>query len=907
MHTFDLVLDNPEVMLQSKKVTVQHYVICPQDGGQVDFLSRPETEVLFGGAAGPGKECDVHHIIPTPLGNKAMIDIHPGDYVFSDDGKPTRVIWESEIDFNPDAFEITFDNGEKITCDGRHLWKTKDLKDREKELRHSEEYRVKRKINRKSRAKENPKNKGSQKNVTLMNQNREYEYLELPTGEVRQTYELFTNQKVRGRTNFSVDITTAIELPEQELEIDPYVLGMWLGDGMSRDGQVGMLTQDFNEMLLRCNEVILSVKFRKQDLENEFGIYRLKGLRVKLKELSLLQNKHIPMKYLRSSKEQRIALLQGIMDTDGHIDKDGCASVGQLNKKLADDINELICSLGVKTFRRTKQAKLYGVKKKLHYQISFNPDFPAFQLKRKLERQNLNHRRKTNDKHYMVSIKKVPPVPMKCIQVANPSGMYLISQSFIPTHNSWALVIDALGMQYQYEEFGMAAYMHPKYRAVLFRRTSTRLTNLIDECKEYYLSLGAKFVLQRKGEPGSSFTFPSGSKIYLCHLEELGDVEAHQGAAYQYIGFDELTQFQLKQYLYLFSRLRGVVMNNGVSVGKRMRSTTNPTGEGLIWVKKRFIKHGRSVLQPGKTYFFISDPNVNDPDDNPQGIRVTASHPSFVNSKSRTFIPGFLFENRILMESDPGYAANIMQLGKKMEGALLHNDWDAFGGDFFDMFDTRQSKIKPFDIPDEWELYGSLDPGWSSPCAFCLFARDFEKKVYLLFVYYVRRKDPESHAKAIYKLIKEFPYTKGRMPTIIASGTDAFAHKDLHAVNPSDLTFANIFQDNGLYLQKAITDRVIGWWVMKQYFANNMFFFFDGYCESWVDEIIALQTDENNIEDIKGCGNDPNVPDHASDSSRYGLTAIPYPFTKAQKLLPIQFDKYGKGKKKKKDFTVMSA
>ena len=472
---------------------------------------------------------------------------------------------------------------------------------------------------------------------------------------------------------------------------------------------------------------------------------------------------------------------------------------------------------------------------------------------------------------------------------------------------SWALVIDALGIQYMYEEFGMSAYNHPKYRAVLFRRTSTRLQNLIDEAKEYYLPLNAKFVLQRKGEPGSSFTFLSGAKIYLCHLEEPGDVESHQGAAYQYIGFDELTQFQLKQYLYLFSRLRGVVMNNGVSLGKRMRSTTNPTGEGLIWVKKRFVKSNKTVLIPGKTYFFISDPSVNDPEDNPQGVSVTPSHPQFMNAKSRTFIPGFLAENKILMESDPGYAANIMQLGKKMENALLHNDWDAFGGDFFDMFDKNQAKMKPFEIPDDWELYAGIDPGWASPCAFSMMARGFDKKVYLLFTYYVKHRDPESHAKAIYKLIKGFPYTKGRMPDMIVSGLDAFAKKERYSATPSDQTFANIFQEHGIYLQRAMTDRIIGWWIMKQYFSNKMFHYFDGYNDPFIDEISALQTDENNIEDISGSGNDPNVPDHAADCDRYIFTAIPYPFTKAQKVLPYQFDKYGKkGKKKISESTVMS-
>ncbi len=475
---------------------------------------------------------------------------------------------------------------------------------------------------------------------------------------------------------------------------------------------------------------------------------------------------------------------------------------------------------------------------------------------------------------------------------------------------SYALILDALGLQYQDTIFGIAAYKHPRYRAVIFRRTSTRLQNLIDLAKELYFPLGATFALQRKGEPGSSFTFPSRAKIFLCHLEMDSDIESHQGAAYQYIGFDELTQFTLKQYLYLFSRLRGVVSNNGMNITMRIRSTTNPTGEGLVWVRRRFIKNQSKVLAPGRTYFFISDPNADSPEDNPQGIEVHPGDPQWLNGKSRTFIPAFLYENKILMESDPGYAGNIMQLGKKMEAALLHGDWDAFGGDFFDMFDKNGAKEKPFDIPSDWQLVGALDPGWSSPCSFGLYARDFERHLHLIFTYYVRKQDPETHAKNIYSLIKKCTYTQGRMPDMIVSGRDAFQKKDRYAMNRTELTLSDIFNSHGMYLQPAVTDRVIGWWTVKQYFANKMFHYFDGYNDPFIDEVTSCQTDEDNVEDIKGLGNDPNVPDHALDQLRYGCMAIPYPFTKGQELLPTyeiyNSSKRGRKRGKNAGTTVMS-
>jgi len=115
---------------------------------------------------------------------------------------------------------------------------------------------------------------------------------------------------------------------------------------------------------------------------------------------------------------------------------------------------------------------------------------------------------------------------------------------------------------------------------VLFRRKTTQLAQIISEAKKYYCRepLNAEFVAQRRGEPGPLFQFPSGAMIYCCHLEQEDDKESHQGLQYQFIGFDELTQFTFTQYLYLFSRCRSVIPD----LPAKVRSTTNPVGPGLI-------------------------------------------------------------------------------------------------------------------------------------------------------------------------------------------------------------------------------------------------------------------------------------------------------------------------------------
>lgn len=438
---------------------------------------------------------------------------------------------------------------------------------------------------------------------------------------------------------------------------------------------------------------------------------------------------------------------------------------------------------------------------------------------------------------------------------------------------SWALVIDALGLQYKNMKLGKAAIEVPEYRAVLFRRKTTQLSKLIDEAKKYYCAspFNAEFVSHRQGDPGPSLNFPSGARIFMCHMEQEMDKENHQGIEYQFVGFDELSQFTLTQYLYLFSRLRSKIP--GLTC--RIRSTTNPTGAGLVWVRKRFIKNGTNVLSPRETYYFLP---ANDPEENPQGIRVEKGTEF---AKSRCFVPGNLYENKILMENDPGYVSNIYAMGDKMKRALLDGDWDAFSGDFFEDFDSKKMCVKPFEIPAEWNLIGALDPGWASPCSFSLYAKDFEGNIYLLFTYYVKNSSPLQHRDDILSMIKTFPYTQieknydgktikeGRIPKIIISGHDAWARKDKNAILANDTTWEQMFGSVGLYLQKAVTDRVPGWQMVKQMMRHNKFYYFEGYNDSAVEEIIAAEHDDNDVEDIKGRGNSSEVQDHFLDEFRY--------------------------------------
>ena len=428
---------------------------------------------------------------------------------------------------------------------------------------------------------------------------------------------------------------------------------------------------------------------------------------------------------------------------------------------------------------------------------------------------------------------------------------------------SWALVFDALGTQYLYTELGKPAYECSDYRAALFRRKTTQFSKLIDEGKKLYTPLGATLTYKRTGDPGPSFNFPSGARIFICHMEREENKEDHQGIEYQYVGFDELTQFTVTQYMYLFSRLRSTIPN----LNSRMRATTNPTGSGLIWVKKRFIQNGTQKYKPNEKHYFEPD-GEEKIEVNPSGKLVNKKTKY---SKSRMFIPGLLYENQILMNADPYYELNIKAMGKQYEEALLKGNWDAFIGDFFSDF-SKDLAVEPFIIPETWYIIGSIDPGWSSPCSFGLHAISPEGQIIKLFTYYEREKSGAEHAADIKKRIEEFPFISKR-PGIIVAGHDAFAKKEKFSVYSHEMTWSDFFSKEGLFLTPAKTDRVLGWWTLKQIMRQGKWKYFKGYNDSLVEEIIAAQGDEKNPEDIKGRGNDPEVSDHALDETRYGIMA----------------------------------
>jgi len=137
----------------------------------------------------------------------------------------------------------------------------------------------------------------------------------------------------------------------------------------------------------------------------------------------------------------------------------------------------------------------------------------------------------------------------------------------------------------------------PGYNAILFRKTFQELSlpeALLDRAKEWlhpYRNSGEI----HWNEKNHTYTFPSGATLSFGYLEHLNDRFRYQSAEFQFIGFDELTEFEEVNYRYLFSRLRRL---KGSTVPLRMRSAGTPGGIGHEWVKSRFLIAGKGIFIP---------------------------------------------------------------------------------------------------------------------------------------------------------------------------------------------------------------------------------------------------------------------------------------------------------------------
>ncbi len=367
-----------------------------------------------------GKQLALDTPIPTPDGFTNMGDLKIGDVVFDENGNPCHVVAKSPVDDTEQAYKLTFKDGTSIIAGERHLWNCQYIY-------------------------------GKRKDVLWT------------TGEIyRRTTEY--RQRFSGRPQskreslIRIPVCGVLQTDAADLPIDPYLYGYWLGNGNATKPEITVRTEDVEDIIS-----FIPYKVHNRYPQKCGGSEIVKYNELKAILLDSFREKKIRPEYLRASAEQRWALLQGLMDSDGCIgERKGQSVYVTTLRDLALSVRELLWSLGIKNAVKCEPSTRHGWPTgEILYIVRFTTfdNQPTSRLKRKYTRTRARVKETRSCFHYLLDIQPVEhPVKMQCIQVDSPSHQYLAGTSMVPTHNSELAAAIALYLLYADNEPSAEVY-----------------------------------------------------------------------------------------------------------------------------------------------------------------------------------------------------------------------------------------------------------------------------------------------------------------------------------------------------------------------------------------------------------------------------------------------------------------
>jgi replicative DNA helicase len=399
----------------------------------VPGLFRPMWRMILVAKEGSGKG---PHSVVTPLltVNRGWIelgDAKVGDVVFDENGRQCNITHVHPVIHDAECFRITFSDGTQFITDAEHGWATVDYKARQP----------------------------SSKNRMV--------------AENRTTAEIASTIKARDGhcANHAIPVAGPLDYERRPHVIDPYLLGLWLGDGHTKAAKVTKpdpeVPQAFADAGWEVKQAGLSgggcPVWRVG--KNADGV----AFQTALRRIGVFGDKHIPDEYLTDDIFNRLALLQGIMDTDGHI-VDGSNTGGRRGaagceitltcERLINNVLELILGLGIKATLRESRASLNGRDMGPRWRIWFQTDLPVFRIPRKACR--LQPLRTNRAKlRYIISVEPCESVPVRCITVDSPNNLFLIGRTLVPTHNTMMRQV-ALHVAAGRDPFDPNAFIEPR-------------------------------------------------------------------------------------------------------------------------------------------------------------------------------------------------------------------------------------------------------------------------------------------------------------------------------------------------------------------------------------------------------------------------------------------------------------
>jgi hypothetical protein len=413
----------------------------------------------------------------------------------------------------------------------------------------------------------------------------------------------------------------------------------------------------------------------------------------------------------------------------------------------------------------------------------------------------------------------------------------------------------------------------PGHRSLLIRTSLPELRrSLIIRTQVRYAQVEVDAVL-RSVDNVKAWWYGNGSIIEYGYCARDEDVGQFMSAEYDFIGFDEATQFTPYQMLMISGRLRTSKKMAASGVRTHVMFATNPGDRGHTFLYQMLVgptQYGKYAVVYDVSNGFEDPPIVRlveIPEDLEELEKLEIEHDPN-NHLVVAFVPSTVVDNPYI---DPTYKKHLSMLPETERRQKLMGDWDTFSGQYFVEFQRDIHVIPPFPIPDSWQKYRGVDFGTANPYC-CLWGAvdPADGTMYIYREAYAKNLTAAQQARAIKGLSVS---TEDKPENYVMSVGDPSMFNNTAGTGT---TVAGQYNSNGVILTRAKNQRIGGWQNVRRYMAPSpvdsviRLKIFDN-CVNLIRTLPQMRHAKTNPEDL-----DTKDEDHAVDALRYLLGCRPY-------------------------------
>jgi replicative DNA helicase len=434
---------------------------------------HPGQMIIVAARPGVGKALALDTPLPTPAGWTTMGDVAVGDELLGADGQPTRVVAATDVMLGRPCYQVEFSDGTVIVADAAHQWLTETRASRKSAQAAAAGYNRSKNQRTFAAVRTTVEIAGSLRCDTL---DRRLNHsvvnaraLDLPDRELLvPAYTL--GAWLGDGTSAAAQITAADPEIVMRIEADGFVAVPSISARYRYQLRLPADAEPASRQCVVCGKSFIPQTSQVRTCGRSCGgrarfvsapvpsptcvrcaapssgprlcqnCHTAVGtLLARLRTLGVLGNKHIPTEHLRGSETQRRALLAGLLDTDGTVTAGGAVQFAVTSHRLACDVAELIVSLGYRCQTSTERVRGRSESSSIAYTLTFSTDDTVFALQRKAiahkERRAATGTERSGSR-FIVDVRRIETVPVRCVEVDNDSHMYLASNAMVPTHNS---------------------------------------------------------------------------------------------------------------------------------------------------------------------------------------------------------------------------------------------------------------------------------------------------------------------------------------------------------------------------------------------------------------------------------------------------------------------------------------